>query len=84
MKVINLKAVLSSSVRKVLSELMKLYDKDFDRFFDNLGFNFQINFEWVDLKDKINLEVFIKEKIAKMIDKIEENFENNVQFFFFF
>ena len=58
---------------------LKTYEKDFDKFFDNLGFNFQMIFDWIDLKGKTSLDIFIKAKIAKKKDIIVETFENNVQ-----
>jgi len=36
-----------------------------------LGFNFQIIFEWIDLKEKIGLDAFIGYKIAKKKEKID-------------
>ena len=73
-KVINLKAELKTN-KKILSNIMDLNDEDFDKFFDNIGFNFQMIFEWVDLKEKINLDAFIADKIVKRKAYIAKVFE---------
>ena len=46
-EIVNLKPELSSSIKKEISKIMNLNDKDLERFLDMLGFNFQIIFDWL-------------------------------------
>lgn len=61
-KVVNLKPDLPPSVTQSLTKIMNSDEKILKKLIDNLGFNFQIIFDWIDNTDK-NIDGFIKENI---------------------
>ena len=58
---------------------MHLNATGFKSFFEDLGFNFQIIFDWLKYQDKSQVGSFIRDEIQKKKDKIDETFENNAQ-----
>ena len=75
-EVVNLKPNWKS-FQKELSNIMHLNATGFKSFFEDLGFNFQIIFDWLKYQDKSKVEPFIRDEIQKKKEEIDEIFEKN-------
>lgn len=73
-KVVNLKPDFSPSVTQSLTKIMNSDEEILKKLIDNLGFNFQIIFDWINDRDK-DINEFIKEHIESEKLRILKEFK---------
>lgn len=74
-KVINLAPELTTKINSRLDEIMGLNNNAREKFLENLGFNFLLIFNWIDVKNSMNIDDFIKTTIESRETEIIKDFK---------
>lgn len=74
-KVINLEPELTSKINSTLNAILGINDTEWEIFIEKLGFNFQLLFDWMDVKKSMNIGNFINTKIESREEEIIQAFQ---------
>lgn len=81
-KVMNLNPELTAKINSTLNEIMRLNNNAREKFIENLGFNFQLIFNWIDVKNSMNIDKFIKTTIESREMDIIKDFKARPTLFY--